>query len=46
MKKILFIMLCICSTNVLMAQDEVSDDSEKKFEIRLSNGATFPLGDF
>jgi hypothetical protein len=29
-----------------MAQDEVSDDSEKKFEIRLSNGATFPLGDF
>ena len=45
-KKTLFIMLCIFSTNVLMAQDEVSDDSEKKFEIRLSNGATFPLGDF
>jgi hypothetical protein len=46
MKKILFIMLSICSTNALIAQDEVSDDSEKKFEIRLSNGATFPLGDF
>lgn len=39
-------MLCICSTNILMAQDEVSGYSEKKFEMRLSNGATFPLGDF
>jgi hypothetical protein len=46
MKKILIVLLCIYSTNVLMAQDEVSNGSEKKFEIRLSNGATFPLGDF
>ena len=46
MKKVLFIMLCICTTNVLMAQDKVPDDRKKKFEIRLSNGATFPLGDF
>ncbi|MFT4646570.1 MAG: hypothetical protein ACI83H_002981 [Glaciecola sp.] len=45
-KKVLFIMLYICSVNVLMAQDEVLDSSEKKFEIRVSNGATFPLGNF
>lgn len=29
-----------------MAQDEVSGFSDKKFHIRLSNGVTFPLGDF
>jgi hypothetical protein len=29
-----------------MAQDKVPDDRKIKFEIRLSNGATFPLGDF
>ncbi len=46
MKKILFIILCIYSTNTLTAQNGVSNDSEKKFTLRLSNGITFPLSDF
>lgn len=46
MKKVMFIMLYICSVNAVIAQGEVLKSSKKKFEIRLSNGASFPLGDF